>query len=111
MLSDLINPPECRKSRNCQRRKITETGQKDPKSVVSGESATVTVATVATDPMPDRAELVAVCRRAARDFPDVDPARLFRFLQVAEDPEWCSERVARHIARRMQQGLIREGDG
>ena len=110
MLSDLINPPDCRKSRNCQRRKMTETGQKGLKSGVSVESATVTAATVATDPMPDRAELVAVCRRAVRDFPDVDPERLFRFLQVAEDPEWCSERVARHIAKRMQQGLIRERD-
>ena len=110
MLSDLINPPDCRKSRNCQRRKMTETGQKGPKKGVFGESATVTPATVATDPMPDRAELGAVCRRAVRDFPDVDPERLFRFLQVAEDPEWCSERVARHIAKRMQQGLIRERD-
>ena len=60
---------------------------------------------------PPGHQLEGICRRAAADYPNVDPARLRRFLEVAEDPEWCSERVARHIARRMQQGLIREGDG
>ena len=57
--------------------------------------------------MPSRPELDAICRRAVSDFPTVDPARLRRFIEVAEDPEWCSERVARHIAKRMQEGLIR----
>lgn len=60
--------------------------------------------------MPSRPELDAICRRACRDFLDVDPARLRRFLEVAEDPAWCTERVARHLARRMHQGLIREGE-
>ena len=57
--------------------------------------------------MPSRPELDAICRRACRDFPDVEPARLREFLEVAEDPEWCSERVARHLARRMAEGVIR----
>jgi len=57
-----------------------------------------------------RPELERICRRAVADYPNVDPARLRRFLETAEDPEWCSERVARHIARRMYEGLIREGE-
>jgi len=60
--------------------------------------------------MPSRPELEAICRRACADFPDVEPERLRRFLEVAEDPEWCSERIARHLARRMSEGLIREGE-
>lgn len=61
---------------------------------------------VAPDQMPSRPELDAICRRAVADFPNVDPARLRRFLETAEDPAWCSERVARHIARRISEGLI-----
>ena len=57
--------------------------------------------------MPDPRQLEMICRRAVRDFPDVDPDRLRRFLETAEDPEWCSERVARHIACRMADGLIK----
>ena len=110
MLSDLINPPECRKSRKSQRRKMTETGKKGPENDVFGESMTVTAATVATEPVRSRPELDAICRRAASDFPTVDPARLRRFIEVAEDPEWCSERVARHLARRMHQDFIWEGE-
>jgi len=60
------------------------------------------------DRMPDPRQLEAICRRAVADYPDVEPERLRRFLEVAEDPEWCSERVARHIARRMSEGLINE---
>ena len=107
MLSDLINPPECRRSRNSHRRKTTETGKKGPENDVSGDSATVTSATLATEPVRSRPELDAVCRRAVADFPEVDPARLRQFLEVAEDPVWCTERVARHIARRMADGLIK----
>ena len=59
--------------------------------------------------MPSRPELDSICRRAVRDYPHVDTARLRRFLEVAQDPHWCTERVARHIARRMAEGLIREG--
>jgi hypothetical protein len=57
--------------------------------------------------MPDPRHLDAICRRAVSDYPGVDAGRLRRFLEVAEDPQWCSERVARHIAMRMAQGLIR----
>ena len=58
--------------------------------------------------MPHPRQLEMICRRAVRDCPDVDPARLQRFLETAEDAAWCSERVARHVARRMEEGLIRE---
>ena len=58
--------------------------------------------------MPDRPELDRICRKAVADYPDVEPARLRRFIEVAEDPEWCTERVARHLARRMSEGLIHE---
>lgn len=57
--------------------------------------------------MPDPQHLDSICRRAVAEHPDVDPDRLRRFLEVAEDPEWACERVARHIARRMAEGLIR----
>lgn len=60
--------------------------------------------------MPSRPELERICRRAVADYPSVDPERLRRFLEVSEDPMWCSERTARHIARRMSEGLIREGE-
>jgi len=62
------------------------------------------------DEMPSRPELERICRRAVADYPDVSPDQLRRFLEVAEDPEWCSERVARHIARRMSEGLIVEAE-
>lgn len=106
MLSDLIHPPECRKSRNCQRRKMEETGGKGPENDVFGESATVTVATVATDErMPSRPELAAICRRACSGF-HVDPDHLLAFLIEAEDPGWTAERVARRLAQKMAEGLI-----
>ena len=57
--------------------------------------------------MPSRADLARICRRATADYPSVEPERLRCFLEVAQDPAWCSERVARHIARRMSEGLIR----
>ena len=56
--------------------------------------------------MPSRGQLEAICRRAVADYPAIPAERLRRLLEVAEDPEWCSERVARHIARRMAEGLI-----
>ena len=59
--------------------------------------------------MPDPRQLDAICRRAVSDYPGVDAGRLREFLQISEDPAWCTERVARHIARRMAEGLIREG--
>lgn len=55
---------------------------------------------------PTPAALLDICRRAVADYPTVPAERLRRFLEVAEDPEWCSERVARHIARRMAEGLV-----
>ena len=54
--------------------------------------------------LPD--DLDAVCRCAVASYPQIDEGRLARFLKVGEDPQWCSERVARHLARRMQEGLI-----
>jgi hypothetical protein len=47
-----------------------------------------------------------ICRRAVADYPAIPAERLRRFLEVAEDPEWCSERIARLLARRMAEGLI-----
>ena len=57
--------------------------------------------------VPTREELARICRRATAKYPSVEPERLRRFLEVAEDPEWCTERVARHLARRMAEGVIR----
>jgi len=58
--------------------------------------------------MPSRAELERICRRAVADYPSIEPERVQRFIEVVDDPEWCTERVARHIARRMSEGLIWE---
>lgn len=58
--------------------------------------------------MPARPELERICRRAVRDYPDVDADRLLAFLNEAQDPAWTTERVARHLARRMSEGLIHE---
>jgi len=62
---------------------------------------------VAHDRMPDPRQLEAICRRACRDYPDVSPDHLLAFLTEAQDPQWATERVARHLARRMSEGLIR----
>jgi hypothetical protein len=56
--------------------------------------------------MPDPRHLDAICRRAVSDYPGVDAGRLREFLQISEDPAWCTERIARQIARRMAEGLI-----
>jgi len=53
-------------------------------------------------------EMMALCRRACAGL-NVDPARLASFLMVAEDPAWCTERVARHLARRMAEGMLEVG--
>ena len=58
--------------------------------------------------MPSREEVTRICRRATADYPSIDPARLRCFLEIAEDSEWCTERAARHLARRMSEGLIHE---
>ena len=58
--------------------------------------------------MPTRAELTRICRLAVADYPDIDPERLRRFLECSEDAQWCTGRVARHIARRMAKNLILE---
>lgn len=65
---------------------------------------------VAPDEMPSRAELERICRRATADYPSVEPERLRGFLETADDPGWTTERAARHLARRMAEGLIREGE-
>jgi len=57
--------------------------------------------------MPNRAELERICRRAVADYPDVSADHLLAFLVEAQDPQWATERVARHLARRMSEGLIR----
>lgn len=56
--------------------------------------------------MPSPEQLQALCRRAVADYPTIPAERLRRFLEVAEDPEWCSERIARLLARRMAEGLV-----
>lgn len=56
--------------------------------------------------MPSAEELVRLCRRAVADYPTVDPGTLLMFLCAAEMPEWCTDENARHIARRMSEGLI-----
>jgi len=53
-------------------------------------------------------ELQTTCREATRGYPDVSAKRLFDFLTEADDPDWNTQDVARHIARRMYEGLIRE---
>lgn len=55
---------------------------------------------------PSKAKLNQTCYRAVAEYPSVDPDQLWRFLEVADDPTWCSERVAKHIARRMSEGLL-----
>jgi hypothetical protein len=60
----------------------------------------------ALDRMPSPGDLARVCRRAVADYPGVDPQRVARFLEFAQDPAWCTELVARHFARRMAEGLI-----
>lgn len=57
--------------------------------------------------MPGRAELERICRLAVAGYPSVSADTLAGFLIEAQDPAWCTERVARHLARRMQEGLIR----
>lgn len=54
----------------------------------------------------DPRQLELMCRRAASGYPGVDSRQLQRFLETAEDPAWCTERVARHLARRIAEGLI-----
>ena len=60
--------------------------------------------------MPSREELARICRRATADYPGIEPERLRRFLETADDPEWTTERAARQLAKRMHEGLIRLED-
>jgi hypothetical protein len=55
---------------------------------------------------PDDEALARICRRAAADYPGVDPMRIYEFLVAADDPAWCTERIARQVAGRMAEGLI-----
>lgn len=56
--------------------------------------------------MPARPELERICRRACSGL-DVDPDRLRRFLEIAEDPAWTTPECARRLAERMAEGFIR----
>ena len=56
--------------------------------------------------MPAPRHLDEICRRAVADYPTVDAQRIVDFLEMAQDPEWCTERVAQLIAKRMAEGLI-----
>lgn len=56
--------------------------------------------------LPSGPELEAICRRAVSGFPSITPERLRHFLEVAQNPAWTTEKAARHLARRMQQGLL-----
>lgn len=69
--------------------------------LVESKPAVLAVLKVSSD-----SELMALCRRACAGLP-VDPVHLASFLVVAEDPAWCTERIARHLARRMAEGVIR----
>lgn len=64
---------------------------------------------VALSRMPSRGELERICHGAVSAYPNVDATRLRSFLEVAEDPAWCTERVARHLARRMAEGMLEVG--
>lgn len=108
MLSDLIHPPKCSNYSNCSSSKTLETGKKAPKKGGFNHPATATPATPATPEMPSHPQLDRICRRAVADYPDVPADRLLAFLVEAEDPHWCTEKVARHLARRMSEGLIHE---
>lgn len=57
---------------------------------------------------PSPSELAEICRRAVCDYPTIPAMRLQKFLEVAEDPCWCTEQTARLIAQRMSEGLITE---
>ena len=78
---------------------IAKTGQKRPKKDLSGELATVTTATPATD----RQTLLIRCREACADLA-LDPERLAAWLIDQQDPDWMhpapvrwwAQRIARH---------------
>ena len=89
---------------SCQQKAVSKAPF--PNAEISERAAPGTDRTDRT--MPSRAELARICRRATSDYPSIEPARLRRFLEVAEFPEWTSERAARHLARRMSEGLIHE---
>lgn len=57
--------------------------------------------------MAARPELARICHRAVADYPDVDADHLMAFLIEAQDAQWETERIARHLARRMAEGMIR----
>ena len=79
-----------------------------PNAEISGRPAPRSAKSDRT--MPSREELARICRRATADYPSVEPERLRRFLEIAQDPEWTTERAARHLARRISEGLIRLED-
>lgn len=64
---------------------------------------------VALDRMPSQGELERICYSAVSAYPNVDATRLRRFLEVARDPAWCTEQMARHLARRMAEGMLEVG--
>ena len=78
---------------------IAKKGRQTPKKDLSGELATVTVATAATD----RHALLARCREACSGLA-LDPERLAAWLIDQNDPDWLhpapvhwwAQRIARH---------------
>ena len=78
---------------------IAKTAQKRTKKDLSGELATVTTATPATD----RQTLLIRCREACADLA-LDPERLAAWLIDQQDPDWMhpapvrwwAQRIARH---------------
>ena len=111
MLRDLIHPPENSNNRNNSSSKALETEKKGAEMNRFNQPAIANDAIYANhgERLSD-SELIAICRRACRNYPSVDPDRLCKFLVVADDPEWQTERIAKHIARRMSEGLIIDRD-
>ena len=89
---------------SCQQKSPSKTHSPNPK--ISERPAPGTDRTDRT--MPSREQLARICRRATADYPGIEPERLRRFLEIAQDPEWTTERAARHLAQRMNEGLIHE---
>ena len=56
--------------------------------------------------MNEGAALMNLCREATTEYPRVEARDLYDFLVTADDPDWCTPKVAKQIAKRMQEGLI-----
>lgn len=106
MLRDLIHPDgNFSDFSDCCNKTNPENAQKQGKKGGFEKVANAKVAKVATVESPSNTELRRICAKAVHGF-GIDPDRLRRFLEVADDPAWCTERAARHLARRMSEGWL-----